>query len=68
MKIQSFLLRALLLLTASTMTAWAIQVGDTIPTGVSLHAGFPPATIELASHVANKKVLLVGLPGAFTPT
>lgn len=68
MKISSFLLRAFLLLHVTATAVGAIQVGDAIPAGAALHAGFPPATIELASHVANKKVLVVGLPGAFTPT
>ena len=31
-------------------------------------AGFPPAKIDLAKRVAGKKVVVVGLPGAFTPT
>jgi len=33
-----------------------------------LDFGFPPQKINLAERVANKKVILVGLPGAFTPT
>ena len=61
------LLRALLLLTAGVVAA-AINVGDKIPSGVALHQGFPPQEIVLADRIANKKVLLVGLPGAFTPT
>jgi len=61
------LLRGLLLL-MTTCVVSAIKVGDRIPSGVALHQGFPPQEIVLADRVANKKVLLVGLPGAFTPT
>ena len=42
-------------------------LGTRIPS-VNLDLGFPPAKIDLAARVANKKVILVGLPGAFTPT
>ena len=33
-----------------------------------LDLGFPPEKVNLAQRVAGKKVILVGLPGAFTPT
>ena len=46
----------------------AIQVGERIPNNVNLHMGFPPSKIDLAERIAGKKVILVGLPGAFTPT
>jgi alkyl hydroperoxide reductase subunit AhpC len=46
----------------------AVEVGDAIPDGVSLHFGFPPEMISVKDRVAGKKVILVGLPGAFTPT
>lgn len=49
-------------------TTSAIQVGDEIPGGAHLHNGFPPEKITLKDRVAGKKVILVGLPGAFTPT
>jgi len=48
--------------------ASAIKVGDKLPKNVDLHFGFPPENIGLAKRVAGKKVILVGLPGAFTPT
>ena len=35
---------------------------------VELHSGFPPEKIDLKEYTSNKSVLLVGLPGAFTPT
>jgi peroxiredoxin len=45
----------------------AISVGDMVP-HISLDLGFPPEKIDLADRVAGKKVILLGLPGAFTPT
>lgn len=30
--------------------------------------GFPPTKVDLAARCAGKKVVLVGLPAAFTPT
>ena len=47
-------------------TAAAVSPGDKIE-GV-LDFGFPPEKIDLAKRLAGKKVILVGLPGAFTPT
>jgi len=35
---------------------------------VELDLGFPPSKVDVAAHVAGKKVILMGLPGAFTPT
>ena len=55
---------AMLLATAVS----AVEVGDTIPKDVNVHFGFPPESINLSSRIAGKKVILVGLPGAFTPT
>lgn len=48
--------------------ASAINVGDKLPSSISLDLGFPPDKINLADRVAGKKVIIVGLPGAFTPT
>jgi len=45
----------------------AIKVGDKFP-DVKVMKDFPPDTVDLTSRIADKKVLLVGLPGAFTPT
>ena len=42
-------------------------VGTKAPS-VDLDRGFPPSKVNLAERVAGKKVILVGLPGAFTPT
>ena len=43
------------------------SVGDKIPS-VDLQAGWPPQKHNLADFAANKKIILMGLPGAFTPT
>jgi hypothetical protein len=43
------------------------QVGDKIP-DVNLHKGFPPTMMSLREETKGKKVVLVGLPAAFTPT
>jgi len=44
-----------------------IAVGDEID-DVTIHEGFPPNSVSMKSRLAGKKVVLVGLPGAFTPT
>lgn len=43
------------------------SVGDKLPS-VELHQGFPPKKYNLADFAKDKSILLVGLPGAFTPT
>jgi peroxiredoxin len=35
---------------------------------VKLDLGFPPEKFDLAGFAKGKKIVLVGLPGAFTPT
>jgi len=46
---------------------FAASVGDSLPS-VELHIGFPPKKHNLADFAKDKSILLVGLPGAFTPT
>jgi len=45
----------------------AVKVGDMVP-DVNLDYGFPPEKINLYQRVMGKKVILMSLPGAFTPT
>ena len=53
-------------LLASSASA-IISVGDTLPS-VTLDYGFPPEQINLLERAKGKNVILMGLPGAFTPT
>ena len=48
-------------------TAAPIAKGDKMP-NVTLDKGFPPKKVPLSEIMGGKKVILVGLPGAFTPT
>lgn len=48
--------------------AMTIAVGSKFPSVEVDKASWPPTAFNLADHIANKKVILVGLPGAFTPT
>jgi hypothetical protein len=71
MKLTSSLLATAALLCATPTTTTnvnAIDVGEHVPNDLTLHYGFPPTKISLDERFANRKVLLVGLPGAFTPT
>jgi len=45
-----------------------VKVDDAIPVG-PLHKGFgPPEMVKMDEFCKGKKVVIVGLPGAFTPT
>ena len=45
-----------------------VKVGDRIP-AVNLHEGFgPPKMVSLTDFCKGRKVVVCGLPGAFTPT
>jgi hypothetical protein len=46
-------------LSSSFVLTEAIHVGDDIPSGLSLHFGFPPQEISLDEHLKNKNVLLM---------
>ena len=49
-------------------TAVDIAVGDALPSA-TLFQGFPdPETVDTAEYAKGKKMIIVGLPGAFTPT
>lgn len=51
-----------------TNTALNVAVGDALPS-VELFQGFPdPKKINIADYSKGKKMIVVGLPGAFTPT
>ncbi len=54
-----------------------IKIGDTFPAGTlvesigyddSKNCPMPPAPVDMAALTAGKKVVVFGLPGAFTPT
>lgn len=47
--------------------ASAIAKGAKLP-NVVLDKGFPPKKVPLTEIIGGKKVVMVGLPGAFTPT
>jgi len=49
-------------------TSLNIAEGDALPS-VELFQGFPDVEkIDIADYVKGKNVIIVGLPGAFTPT
>lgn len=48
-------------------TTLNVAVGDAIP-AVDLHKEFPPDMVPLADYAKGKNLLMIGLPGAFTPT
>jgi len=53
---------------ASKTASRTVKVGDKVP-DVSLDLGFPPTKVGLKSLSEQyKKLVIVGLPGAFTPT
>jgi len=45
----------------------SVEVGDAVPC-VNLDQGFPPVKVALSDYCKDKKIVLMGLPGAFTPT
>eukprot|EP00959_Pyramimonas_sp_CCMP1952_P184867 3865527-Pyramimonas_sp.AAC.1 len=48
-------------------TTRTIAVGSAFP-DVSVDYGFPPQRVNMPERLKGKKTILVGLPGAFTPT
>lgn len=59
--------RTLLTLAALAGAGRGIKVGDMLP-DVALHQGFPPEMVSTKSLCSGRKIVIVGLPGAFTPT
>jgi peroxiredoxin len=46
-----------------------LSVGDSVSSGtITLDYDFPPSKIDLAKRIAGKNVIVLSLPGAFTPT
>ena len=43
-------------------------VGSPFPKVEVDKASWPPTAFDISEYIANKKVIIVGLPGAFTPT
>jgi len=52
---------------SSIVTGGPLPIGSQIPS-VELDCGFPPEKVNLAERTKGKRVIIVGLPGAFTPT
>jgi len=53
---------------ARPLAARGIAVGSKFPSVEVDAASWPPTPFNLAERIAGKKVIIVGLPGAFTPT
>ena len=53
---------------ASHARGMAIAAGSKFPSIDVDAAKWPPTPFNLADRIADKKVIVVGLPGAFTPT
>jgi len=47
--------------------ATGVKIGDPVP-NISLDESFPPTPFNLSEFCKGKKVVMVGLPGAFTTT
>ena len=52
----------------TVLGARAISTGDKFPSVEVDKASWPPTAFNLADRIAGKKVIICGLPGAFTPT
>jgi len=58
---------AVMLLSTVVNALAPIKAGDKIP-AVNMHFGFPPTMVNVAEYCEGRNVVVVGLPGAFTPT
>jgi peroxiredoxin len=65
MRVLSLVVSALTV--ASALGLASIKTGSKVP-AVSLDFGFPPQKVFLPEYTSDKKMLIIGLPGAFTPT
>ena len=52
----------------SSSLRYFASVGDQLPKNVELHQGWPPKKYNVYDFCKDKSVILLGLPGAFTPT
>lgn len=48
-------------------TTGASLVGSRFPS-IDLDLGFPPTKVDISERIKGKDVIILGLPGAFTPT
>ena len=55
-------------LSSAPCRGMAIAAGSKFPSVEVDLASWPPTAFNLAERIADKKVIVVGLPGAFTPT
>lgn len=60
-------MKRVLAIAASLGLASAIKQGDMLP-NIGLDQGFPPEKVMMGDFCKDKTFVLVGLPGAFTPT
>ena len=51
----------------AALAVGVLKVGDKLP-DATLDQGFPPEKISLPAYAKGKNMILMGLPGAFTPT
>jgi peroxiredoxin len=65
MRVLSLVVSALTV--ASALGLASVKTGTKIP-AVNLDFGFPPQKVFLPEYTSDKKMLIIGLPGAFTPT
>ena len=50
------------------LTRTNLAVGDSLPASTTLVKEFPNELVDVPARLAGKKTIIVGLPGAFTPT
>lgn len=58
---------AAVMLCSTVASAFTIKAGDKVP-AADLHFGFPPNFVNTEDYLEDRNVIVVGLPGAFTPT